>query len=399
MRVLTVSAMIFTFMQQLTSAFEVLYIFALGGTGTTLSLIATIRLILGVLLRIPGGYIADNYGRRRIIGIGSTLISLAYLLYVFAKDWTWIAIGAALISFTNLYGPALEAIRADSVSPNERGRGFTLATNLPKIPAIISPTLGGILIFKATSPFGIDLQNIRLGFLLLCLGTLFSGLIRFFFLKETILPRTTQEKNPKRISLGMFREVYKTNSFLKTEITRLIILNGIFMFSFHFGATFRSAYAVHLKGLTTAHWGLIESISQVCMITLVFIIGDLIDSYGRKKVFIPSVILLGVSTCLFIWSHDFPSFLIAMIMMYTGLMSRMISLQVLIADTIPRRERGRILSSINILGSIGSQGSIIISGLLYDIAPTLPFYVAVIMYTFATVIAIKFLKEPEIRQI
>jgi len=161
--VLTISMLVWTLPQQMIAAYEVLYIFSLGGSGSILSLIAAIQLILGILLRILGGYIADIYGRSRIIGIGTTLTSFSYLFYIFAKDWSWIVLGASLLSFTNLYGPALDAIKADSITPNLRGKGFVLLTNLPRIPAIVSPYLGGLLISETAAQYGIKMRVYKIG--------------------------------------------------------------------------------------------------------------------------------------------------------------------------------------------------------------------------------------------
>jgi MFS family permease len=75
------------------------------------------------------------------------------------------------------------------------------------------------------------------------------------------------------------------------------------------------------------------------------------------------------------------------------------ALTVLIADSTPRNVRGRIFSLINILGSLGSSTSVLLSGILYDLNQTLPFYIATIMYLLATLIAIKFLQEAKVRHI
>lgn len=397
--VLTTSTLIWTFFQQAIGTYEVLYVFSLGGTGTTLSMITAIQLILGIFLMMLGGYIADIYGRRWIIGIVTTLLSFSYLFYVFAQNWVWILVGSSLLSLTSIYGPALEAIRADSVRPNERGRSFVLLTILPKIPGIISPILGGILIADALAPYGINIQGARTGFLLLFFGMLVSGLIRLFFLRETLFNQTTKHSNYKTIHRRALNEVYTTIFNSGREIKKLILLNGFFMFSFHFGVTFRTAYAVHVKGLSTVQWGLIESISQIIMILTAFIIGDFIDRYGRKKIFIPAISLLGIAALIFAISNNFTYFLFAMSLANIGMMARMMSLQVLIADTIPKTIRGRIMSATNIFGSLGSHGSIMISGFLYDLSPTLPYYISIIMYTLAILVAFKFLKESDIRQL
>jgi hypothetical protein len=69
------------------------------------------------------------------------------------------------------------------------------------------------------------------------------------------------------------------------------------------------------------------------------------------------------------------------------------------ADSTPMPVRGRVFGTINILSNLGSSASIILSGILYDIDPVLPFHVAIVMYALATLAAMKFLKEAAVRQV
>jgi MFS family permease len=130
-----------------------------------------------------------------------------------------------------------------------------------------------------------------------------------------------------------------------------------------------------------------------------FIIGWFVDRYGRKKVFVPAVVLLGVSTLLFAFSDSFPMFLFSRMIGSIGMYGRMISFQVLIADSIPVSIRGRLMGAFNIFNSLGSSTAIMISGLLYDVYPVLPFYASTLAYAVAALVAVRFLNEPETRQL
>jgi len=393
--ILVLSMFIWTFTAQMIQPYEPLYIFSLGGTGAVLGMILAIQTIFGMFLRILGGYIADTYGRRRIIGIFTIISSFGFFFYVFAENWIWIVIGASLASVTSLFGPALEAIRADSVKPEERGRGYMLLNTLPKIPAIIAPAIGGILIIDMTSEYGIDFGNARTIYLLLFFGIFLAGVIRLLFLRETLTPSKERQKP----SINVFKEIYETVANCDPYIRRLFVLQGFFMFCFHFETRFRAVYAVSVKGLSTAEWGLIITVSQAVSIIAIFVVGWFIDSYSRKKIFIPSIAFLGVGVFLFTISNTFSSLLISMTIIATCEQSRIMALTVLIADSTPRAVRGRIFSLLNIMGSLGSSTSVLLSGILYDLNQTLPFYVAMLMYSFATLIAIKFLREVEVRHI
>lgn len=358
-----------------------------------LGAINTIQSLVGIVLQIFGGAIADRWGRKRIIGFMTVMASLSYIFYIFADNWLWILFGALMLSVTYLYVPALQALRAESVSPSERGRGFVLFNVLPEVPAVLAPAIGGLLINNEASKYGISIPGIKLCYSFLFLGAMTAGLIRLFFLKETFREDFKLKVSGVAKPLTLIKEWYEAIVHSDPYIKKLILLNGFLMFCFNIDVLFRSIYAVNIKGLQAGQWGVIVSISQGVMIVAGIFIGGLIDKYGRKKVFIPSVLALGVSSIIFIFGGGFFEILLAMILINIGTVGRMMSLQVLIADSTPMRIRGRIFSAITALGTIGMAISYLMSGTLFDFKPVLPFIASMITYLTAAVVSSIILKE------
>jgi MFS family permease len=391
--VLISSMIVWNFVLQMVSTYEPLYVFALGGTGAALGLLTASQTLLSTFLRVPGGYIADKRGRRKIIGVVTIISSLGYVFYVFARDWTWLLMGGFVLAVIGLCEPAVEAIKADSVRPEERGRGYALLNTIPQIPAMLAPAVGGILIADGAS--GINLPGMRIAYLLLLAGVAVAGLIRLFFLRDMYGP----EEEGGKLGLGVFRDVYETIVSSPSSTKRLLLLSGFFMFCFHMDVRVRPVFACDFRGLSTVEWGAVVSASLLISTLAVFVIGWLVDRYGRKRVFLPSVALLALGSLTFAVSDSFPMFLLAMVLEAVGLRGRIVAFQVLIADTVPISVRGRVMGAINVLVSLGSSTAIMISGLLYDVNPVLPFYASALTFSMAALVATKFLHEPETRQI
>jgi MFS family permease len=394
--VIVSSLIIWKFVLQMVSPYESIYVFAIGGSGVTIGILSTTRMLVSTFLRIPGGYLADKRSRRQVIGFAIIVSSLGYLFFIFAKNWTWLLPGVILLSITGLAEPATEAIKADSVKPEERGRGYAIISTLPDIPALVAPVIGGYLIVERGSSPGISLTGIRFVYICLLVGVVTAGLIRLLFLKD--VHQHVQEEGIK-LGLNMFRDAYEVVSESPSSVKRLLVLGGFFMFCFHLDSSIRAVYAINVGGLSTVQWGWIVSITSVISSLGALMIGKFIDSYGRKRVFIPAVTILGISSLLFAFSESYQMFLFARILGGIGLYGRMISFQVLIADSIPGRVRGRIMGVYNIFSSMGSSTAVLISGILYDLSPKFPFYVSIFAYGFAALIATKLLNEPEIKQI
>lgn len=76
-----------------------------------------------LLFQLPGGLIADRFGRRKIIIYGTALRLVPPVLYLLATDWTHVIPALLVNGVTSIYMPAFNAIIADSLPETERGAG------------------------------------------------------------------------------------------------------------------------------------------------------------------------------------------------------------------------------------------------------------------------------------
>src|SRR4030043_170449 len=97
----------------------------LGADDFILSVISFAGSIALAFVQFPGGYLADKHGRRWLVYTMTFGVALSSIFFVFAPSWPFIVIGIMIQNFCLLYQPALFAIMLDSVSPENRGAGFT----------------------------------------------------------------------------------------------------------------------------------------------------------------------------------------------------------------------------------------------------------------------------------
>ena len=70
-----------------------LYVQAIGGSAATLGVLSSIGNIIQASTMIPGGYLADRYGRKWIITMGTLGTAVAYLFFIFAPTWEVLILG------------------------------------------------------------------------------------------------------------------------------------------------------------------------------------------------------------------------------------------------------------------------------------------------------------------
>ena len=366
-----------------------LYATELGATPIILAVISVVSTITIGFSRIIGGYIADRYGRKKIIVYMTALFSLSYLIYAFSPNWKWLIIGAFLSSAALLYQPALWSIMSDSTPKEKRGKIFSLFDFLPKVISCFSPLVAIYFITKYTLVPAVQL----IYFLSFISGILVVG-IRAIFLKETLLRRKHSES--EQIS---FKEAYKMAlNFVKEKIIYLLLIGTIANVTFSM-SFLTPIYSVYFLGVTEIQWGYISVLTMFLGIIATIPAGFLIDRIGRKPIFILSE-LLHLSGVLLLFTAPYMRLSVFMLtLVAVGLTSigtsiYVISMNTITTDLVPLKLRGRVNSIIGLIISITSSLTTLAAGAIYSfIGPNMPYLVAAIAALFAVLTII--LKIPE----
>ena len=393
--VLIVSWMFFNFAYSLVFPFESLYIRELGASPFILGLMSSVGSALLALVRIPGAYIADRYGRREIIVAMTYGVALSYLFYALAPSWQLVLIGIIISNLCLIYQPALQAIQADSIPPERRGMGYAASNVIPLIPAIIAPAIAGFLVETYSLVPG---MRVAYGIVVAC--GLAAAMFRMFFLKETL-------DSPKRIKLKELGDAFKESISSIVEAWRFMPRSVIFLtIAFLISAfeepmfrLFTALYANDVIGVRGFQWGLVETVWMVVTLLAGLPLGRIVDVIGRKKSILLAYLFFTPSSIFFIFARGFSQALIAFLFFALGGALIGPAYGALQADLIPRDKRGRIMGIIGTLNILATVPSSALGGFLYQTNPAAPFVLAIIL-GIATVSVIVFLvKEPRKKEI
>ena len=385
--------MYFTF--ALVSPFESRFIKGLGAPPVVIGLMGSVGSAMLSLVRIPGAYIADKYGRKQIIVTMTFSIALSYLLYIFAPDWRFVLIGMIISNSSLIYQPALQAIHADSIPPERRGMGFAASNVIPNIPTIIAPALAGVLVETQ----GL-ISGMRIVYTIVFFCFLAAALVRLVFLKETI-------HAPKKIRLGELKEAFRESLGAIAEAwgsmsTSLKFLTAAFLVSAFEEPMFRwftALYVNDIVGISDLDWGFVNTVSTAVTIAIGFPMGKLVDKIARKKAVILSYVIFMPSSILFILSRDFTQLLLVFILFAVGGCLIMPAYHALQADMIPREKRGRIMGTIGTLNIMATIPASALAGFLYSLNPAYPFSFTIVLGVIVSLIIVFAVKEPKTREV
>jgi MFS family permease len=379
------------FSREMAFTYYPLYVQALGGTASTVGLIGSASAITEAFIKFPGGYIADKYGRKKIIMTMTFMAAIAYLFYALAPSWHFILIGAVLTSICWIYTPAFDSIVMESLPEEKRGTGYSMINLITKVSTTPSPLLAGLLF----TSFGLVTAS-RISFLVVSLTFVIASVLR------SRLVETDEEKqqiNGRELlrsfsgarsfidGIGVWRQVPRTLLALLGVELLFIVPNVMFNTTLIF-------FFVEELGITEVQLATLMTVIGVSMILLTLPAGKLIDRIGRKKPLLFAFLLLAlIIPLMFVATYE----LILIFTPLIGLINVIFysAIQALYADMTPAEHRGKISGSKSFFTLIGVSVGQISGGLVYDyVSHTLPltlFWAATIP---AFLLTLLYIKEP-----
>ena len=123
------------------------YLQTLGASVFVIGLYDALRTLIGAIYAYPGGFLADRWGHRRAF-ITFNLVSIAgYALVLLIPRWGAVIAGMFLfLSWTCFSLPATFSLVGASVAANRYSMGIGVQMVIKRLPIMVAPLLGGILI-------------------------------------------------------------------------------------------------------------------------------------------------------------------------------------------------------------------------------------------------------------
>ena len=123
------------------------YLQTLGASAFVIGLYDALRTLISAIYAYPGGFLADRWGHRRAF-ITFNLVSIAgYALVLLIPHWGAVIAGMFLfLSWTCFSLPATFSLVGASVAANRYSMGIGVQMVIKRVPIMVAPLVGGILI-------------------------------------------------------------------------------------------------------------------------------------------------------------------------------------------------------------------------------------------------------------
>lgn len=333
------------------------YLETLGASTPVIGLFGTAEDFFDAVYQYPGGWLSDRLGRRRAFLLFLTLAAIGYAIYLLSPVWPFVFVGLAFaMAWQSMASPAIFSIIADSLPQERRAMGFTFQSILKRVPIVIAPMIGGALIGR----YGIR-GGIHIG---LVITLLLAAITMLMVLRINLQVKVFKATDIR----GVWRSFH-------IALKRLLISDVIIRMCEGMSGVLTILYVINIQGMSAARYGTLIAIQMTTSILVYIPAGKIADRLGRK----PFVMLTFLSFALFplavVVASSFALLVVAFII---GGLSEIgePSRKAMIVDFAQEDVRARSVGLYYLIRSLSITPAAAIGGLLWKLAPEVPFVTA-----------------------
>ncbi|HEY3104114.1 MAG TPA: MFS transporter [Pyrinomonadaceae bacterium] len=345
------------FGEELWKKFLPKYLEALGASVPVIGLFGTAEDFFDAASQYPGGWIADRFGRRKAFLLFLGLACIGYMFYLFGSSWPFAFVGLAFaMCWQSMASPAMFAIIGDALPPEKRAIGFSVQSILKRVPIVIAPVIGGVIIARR----GI-ISGTHVG---LIVTLVIAGVTVFLIRLMSIVHEARRSTN----ILGVW------NSF-QHGLKRLLVSDIFVRTCEGMADVLVILYITNILHVSVARFGTLIAIQFVTTLIIYVPAAKAADRVGRRPFIIATFCAFALYPLAIVAAHDFIGLVIAFIiggLREIGEPAR----KAMIVDFANPQMRARTVGLYYLLRSFAITPAAAVGGLLWRVTPQAPFVIA-----------------------
>ena len=273
------------------------YLAALGAPILAIGLYDALRTLLGAVYAYPGGVVVDRWGHRRTFLIFNIVSIVGYALVLLIPRWGAVIVGMFLfLSWSCFSLPATFSLVAASLAANRYAMGIGVQAVIKRIPIMIAPIFGGILVDR----FGV-IPGVRIGLLL---SIVFSAATIF-------VQRKLQDEPAGTVSATERWSFTRTLVGFNEPVRRLLLSDILVRFCERLPYAWVVIFAMDYIGVTGKQVGILTTVEVVTAAICILPTSYFADKTGREPFVLLTFVMFTLFPIALLVSRNFNMLLVA----------------------------------------------------------------------------------------
>jgi MFS family permease len=279
------------------------YLQAVGATVFVIGLYDALRTLLGAIYAYPGGVLVDRWGHRRAFIIFNVVSIFGYVLVLVVPRWGGVIAGMFFfLSWSCFSLPATFSLVGAALEANRHSMGVGVQSVIKRLPIMIAPIFGGMLIDR----YGI------------IVGVRIALIISIFLSAITILvQRQLRDSNddvglakataPQAERWSFWRSLREFNSPMR----RLLLSDILIRFCERVPYAWVVIFAMDYIGVSAQQVGVLTTIEMLAATLCIVPASHYADRYRREPFVIVTFIMFTLFPITLLMSRTFSALVIA----------------------------------------------------------------------------------------
>src|SRR5437016_7708579 len=275
------------------------YLQAVGATVFVIGLYDALRTLLGAIYAYPGGLLVDAWGHRRAFLAFNLISILGYGFVLLIPHWGAVIAGMFLfLSWTCFSLPATFSLVGATLAANRHSMGVGIQSVIKRLPIMIAPIFGGMLIDR----FGV-IGGVRIALI-----------ISIFLSAVTIVVQLQLREEPKQevaadVRWNFWRSLREFNSPMR----RLLLSDILIRFCERIPYAWVVIFAMDYIGVSGRQVGILTAIEMVAATLCIIPASHYADRYRREPFVIVTFIMFTLFPISLLMSRSFSALMIAFV--------------------------------------------------------------------------------------
>lgn len=351
----------------------------LGAGPIEVGLILTIYALAQFIFTPILGTLSDRYGRRPVIITSLCIEVIAFALTALASSLPFLLLARLIGGLGASNIGSAQAVVSDVTPPEGRAKGMGLIGAAIGLGFVVGPALGGgLATLGTTAPFWVAMGV-----------AIVNTLLVISLLPETHPPHVTNRRIDGHTGWFVILAGWQ-QALHYPAVARLVFVNLLFTIAFTAMEAIFALFTQHIFG-----WGAMQNgyiftyIGIIIVIMQGGLVGQLVKTFGEKRLLIAGLLLLAVGLALLPWSTQFALLLVTLGILSVGDGAVNPTISTLLSFASPVEAQGEALGFAQGMAGLGRIIGPLMAGSLFTSSnPGTPFLIGAGLVIIATIVAL-----------